>query len=320
MSASDAVTAVTSRSTEGAGREAGQVTVRVPATSANLGPGFDSFGLALARYDQVSARCIDGDLLVEVDGVGAGDVPRTAQHLVVRAITTAFAAVGHPVPGLHLRCHNTIAHGGGLGSSAAAIVAGLLLGRELAGASAHLAGTGLTDDDILTLATEMEGHPDNVAPALTGGFTIAVAGADGRPVVVRRTVHPDIRAVVFTAAQSCSTRHARGLLPASVPHADAAANAAAAGLLVHALTADPSYLLLATRDRLHQHYRAPAIPDSARLLADLRDAGVAAVISGAGPSVLALVTEPLELGRWERPGFEAAEVAISACGAQLGIG
>ena len=175
----------------------------------------------------------------------------------------------------------------------------------------------LTDADLLALAAEMEGHPDNVAPALLGGFTVAVTDPDGRPVVARLVVHPDVRVVVFTAHHSSSTKHSRVLLPASVPHRDAAANAASAGLLVHALTTEPSYLLLATRDRLHQHYRASAMPDSARLLDELRAAGIAAVVSGAGPSVLALVTEPMDLARWQRPGFDVAEITVCTSGAQL---
>lgn len=292
----------------------GFVTVRVPATSANLGPGFDSFGLALARYDEVTVCRTDGGLVVEVVGVGADEVPLTAEHLVVRAIARAFAAVGEPLPGLHLRCVNCIPHGGGLGSSASAIVAGLLLGREL------MVDGGcprLTDDEVLGLATELEGHPDNVAAALFGGFTMAFVEDGGRPIAVRREVHPDVRVIVFSALQASSTKHTRGMLPTMVPHADASANAAAAGLLVHALTADPSYLLPATRDRLHQRYRAPAMPDSARLVADLRQAGFPAVISGAGPSVIALVSGPIELGVWHRPGFEVAEVDVCPHGAKI---
>src|SRR6478735_9622551 len=293
---------------------AGSVTVRVPATSANLGPGFDSFGLALASYDEVAACRIERGLVVQVTGVGADEVPLTAQHLVVRSIGTAFTAVGEQLPGLQLRCANRIPHGGGLGSSAAATVAGLLLGRELIVSGG---GRRLSDDEVLALGAAMEGHPDNVAPALYGGFTLAYSGADGRPIAVRREVHPDIRVVVFSAHQASSTHHTRGLLPAMVPHADAAANAAAAGLLVHALTVDPSHLLPATRDRLHQDYRAPAMPASAELVADLRAAGIAAVISGAGPSVIALVTDEIDLIRWARPGFEAAEVDVCTRGAQI---
>ena len=293
---------------------ADHITVRVPATSANLGPGFDSFGLALARYDEVSVSLRAAGLLVEVEGVGADEVPLTDEHLVVRAMARAFAEVGEPLPGIHLKCVNCIPHGGGLGSSASAIVAGLLLGREL------LARTGsrrLTDDEVLGLANQMEGHPDNVAPALFGGFTLAFLDDDGRPVAVRRQVHPDVRVVVFSAHQASSTHHTRGLLPAMVPHADASANAAAAGLLVHALTVDPAYLLPATRDRLHQDYRAPAMPDSARLVTELRGKGIAAVISGAGPSVIALVTGSMDIEHWRRPGFEVDEVAVCTTGAQV---
>ena len=296
------------------GRAGSGFTIRVPATSANLGPGFDSFGLALARYDEVTGHLRESGLLIEVAGVGEGEVPLTHEHLVVRAVARAFESVGESLPGLALSCRNCIPHGGGLGSSAAAIVAGVLLGRELI---ADVGGRRLSDDDVLTLANDMEGHPDNVAPALLGGFTLAFLDPAGRPVAVRREVHPDIRVVVFSAHQSSSTQHTRGLLPAMVPHADASANAAAAGLLVHAITVDPSFLLPATRDRLHQDYRAPSMPESARLVAELRLARVAAVISGAGPSVIALVTGQFELDDWRRPGFEAAEVAVCADGAQI---
>ena len=290
------------------------VTVRVPATSANLGPGFDSFGLALAGYDVVTACRTDGGLLVEVAGVGAGEVPLTHEHLVVRAVRTAFDAAGRPMPGLRLSCVNCIPHGGGLGSSAAATVAGLLLGRELL---VQTGGPRLSDDAVLALGTGMEGHPDNVAPALFGGFTLAFFDEAGRPAAIRRDVHPGVRVVVFSAHQSSSTYHTRGLLPALVPHADASANAAAAGLLVHALTTDPAYLLPATRDRLHQEYRAPAMPESARLVAELRAAGLAAVISGAGPSVIALVTGPISLDDWRRPGFEVADIDVCTNGAEI---
>ncbi len=292
------------------------VTVRVPATSANLGPGFDSFGLALARYDEVTARATDSGLLVEVVGVGVGEVPLTHEHLVVRAIAAVFELAGHPLPGLHLRCVNCIPHGGGLGSSAAAIVAGVLLGRELLSGSA-VDPPLLTDQDLFALATRMERHPDNVAPALFGGLTLSYLGADGRPVAARPAVHPDVKVVVFSAHRASSTEHSRRLLPATVPHADASANAAAAGLLVHALTTDPSFLLPATADRLHQQYRASAMPESAALVAELRAAGIAAVISGAGPSVIALSAEPIRLQDWERAGFDLAHVEVCTTGATI---
>lgn len=289
-------------------------TVRVPATSANLGPGFDSFGLALARYDEVSVCRTDGPLEVVVSGFGAGDVPLDERHLVVRAMVEAYHAAGASLPGIRLTCVNRIPHGGGLGSSASAIVAGLLLGRALVVADG---GPGLSDKTVLALGTAMEGHPDNVAPALFGGFTLAFTDDAGQPVAVRRAVHPDIRVVVFAAEESSSTHHTRGLLPATVPHADASANAAAAALLVHALTTDPSFLMPATRDRLHQHYRAAAMPASARLMAQLRETGAAAVISGAGPSVIALVTGDFDVNRWRRPGFQVDFVPVCTSGAQV---
>ncbi|MGS0684227.1 homoserine kinase [Nakamurella sp. GG22] len=295
----------------------GAVTVRVPATSANLGPGFDSFGLALARYDEVTAAATESGLLVEVVGVGAGEVPLTHEHLVVRAVAAVFELAGHPLPGLHLRCVNCIPHGGGLGSSAAAIVAGVLLGRELLAGAVPQPAERPTDQDLFALATRMEGHPDNVAPALFGGLTLSYLGADGCPVAARPAVHPDVKVVVFSAHRASSTEHSRRLLPATVPHADASANAAAAGLLVHALTADPSFLLPATEDRLHQQYRAAAMPESAALVAELRAAGIAAVISGAGPSVLALSTEPIRLQDWERTGFDLAHVDVCTTGATI---
>ena len=295
---------------------AGEVTVRVPATAANLGPGYDCFGLALQRYDVVTAAVRPAGVRVDVEGVGAGEVPMDATHLVIRAMSRAWQAVGLELPPVWLRCHNAIPHGGGQGSSAAAIVAGLLLGQGLLPADAPP----LSRDDVLQLGTEMEGHPDNVAPALLGGFTLAWCGEDGAAGAVRREVHPDVRAVMFTAAESSLTHHARALLPAAVPHADAAANVAAAALLVHALTTDPGYLLEATRDRLHQPYRAASMPATTRLLTELRGAGVAAVVSGAGPSVLALTTTDLPADIAAGAGFQSAELPVCTTGATVTLG
>lgn len=283
-----------------------RVRIRVPATSANLGPGYDCFGLALARHDEVIAQRTAGGLRLAVAGVGADTVPRTIEHLVLRSAAAGFAVMDEPLPGLDVKCTNTIPHGGGLGSSAAAIVAGLLLARGLTADGANR----LSDSALLDLASRLEGHPDNVAATLLGGFTLAWLGDDGRARAVRRDVHPAVRVVVFTARQSSATEHARAALPATVPYADAAANVARAALLVHALTTDPALLFDATQDRLHQSYRGPGHPVSAVLLDDLRAAGIAAVISGAGPSVLALTTEPLDPDRWARDGFAMAEVAV----------
>ena len=261
--------------------------MRVPASSANLGPGFDALGLALSLSDEVEVRVVPSGLHIDVSGEGAADVTDAEEaHLIVRAMRAAFEDLGSgQPPGLALRCVNRIPHGRGLGSSAAAIVAGVLAARALAGAAAG-------PDEALPLASALEGHPDNVAPCLYGGLTIAwlAESPAGAARAVRLEPAAGIVPVVFIAAEPVSTEAARGLLPARVAHADAAWNAGRAALLVAALTACPGALLDATEDRLHQHYRAPAMPATRDLVGRLRAAGVPAVVSGAGPSVLAFLT------------------------------
>jgi homoserine kinase len=286
------------------------VRVRVPATSANLGPGFDALGLALGLHDEVTASVgPEPGLQVVVTGEGAADVPRDERHLVVRAFRAAeqrWGAVGGG--GLRLDCVNRIPHARGLGSSAAAIVAGVLAARALAGATVPV-------DEVLRLATEIEGHPDNVAACLFGGVTVAWTESTGAR-AARVEPSPDLDPVVLIPATTASTQAVRRLLPGTVPHADAAANAGRAALLVHALATDPSLLLPATEDRLHQPYRAPAMPDSADLVARLRAGGTAAVVSGAGPTVLALArsgadVEPPPAGwRVLRPGLDGSGAAV----------
>jgi homoserine kinase len=260
------------------------VVIRTPATSANLGPGFDTFGLALARYDHVEARITGTGVVVEVAGEGFGELPGDGSHLVARAMAAAFARLGEQPAGVLVRCRNAIPQARGLGSSSAAIIGGILAARALAVDGAAR----LDDAAVLALATELEGHPDNVAPCLLGGFTIAwLENGVGR--AVRLTPSPEVVPVVYVPAERGFTAQARAALPRDVPHADAAFNAARAALLVHALTADPDLLLSATEDRLHQPYRAAEMRQSADLVADLRTAGIPAVISGAGPTVLALL-------------------------------
>jgi homoserine kinase len=264
---------------------AAPVRVRVPATSANLGPGFDSFGLALGRYDDVVVRVTDGGLRVDIAGEGAASLPRDESHLVVRALRAGFDLLGGQPRGLEIVCANRIPHRRGLGSSAAAIVCGLVAARALAvGGMERVA-----DERLLDVATEIEGHPDNVAACLYGGFTITWQ-ANGRPQVLRLDPSPEVVPLLFISPDELSTEKARGLLPESVPHADAADNAARAALLGQALTSRPDLLFAGTEDRLHQDYRAPAMPDSYELVQRLRSAGLAAVVSGAGPTVLVLAT------------------------------
>lgn len=341
----------------------GPVTVRPPATSANLGPGFDAFGLALELRDEVVVEVLDEPGLgVEVVGEGAHEVPLDERHLLVRALRTGFDALGGQPAGLRVRCRNHIPHGRGLGSSSAAICAGLTAARALVEGGESV----LDDDALLDLATRIEGHPDNVAPALRGGLTVAwleqgterdgragqddgaeqdsartAAAADRqatdpavrpgdraqerhrqaveqdnqaapdnqtahnrqtgqmRAFALRLEPDPAVGAVAFIPPNRLATEVARGLLPDRVPHRDAAFNAGRAGLLVAALTApelNPHHraelLHAATRDRLHQDYRAAAMPDSAALIRQLRADGFAAFVSGAGPTVLVLTVGP----------------------------
>lgn len=259
------------------------VRVRVPATSANLGPGFDSLGLALGVFDDLEVRALGSSgVTVEVDGEGAHEVPDGETNLVVRAVRLALDHAGAPQTGLHLRCTNRIPHGRGLGSSAAAVVSGIFAARGL------IADPDALDDAVaLRLATELEGHPDNAAAAILGGATIAWTQQDG-PRAVRVATHPDLVPVVLVPSARLATARARGVLPVAVPHADAAFAAGRAALLVEALARRPDLLFPATEDRLHQRYRAAVMSDTLALIDALRARGVAAVVSGAGPSVLAL--------------------------------
>lgn len=260
------------------------VRVRTPATSANLGPGFDALGLALSLHDEVEVTAGFGGpatpVEVTVDGEGAGSVPLDERHLVVRSLRAAFAELGEQPSVLRLRCRNALPHGRGLGSSAAAIVGGVVAARALTGLTTH--------DDALAAADRIEGHPDNVAACLLGGLTVAWRDDSGAARATRVDVHPDVAPVVCVPSFEVSTEKARGLLPETVPHADAAANAGRAALLVHALGKRPDLLLDATADRLHQHYREPAMPATYALVTALRAQGLAAVVSGAGPTVLVL--------------------------------
>lgn len=299
--------------------------VRVPATSANLGPGFDALGLALALHDEVTAEVTTGGITVSVTGEGAGDLPGDDRHLVVRAMRATFDALGAAPPGLLVTCHNRIPQARGLGSSSAAIVAGVLLARALVTGIAvpppdtpipppDAAAQRLDDDAVLALAARLEGHPDNVAPCLQGGATIAwTSGSAAR--AVRLVPAPEIRPVVFVPAERGLTATARAALPRTVPHGDAAHAAGRAALLVHALTSAPDLLFEATEDRLHQSYRAPGMPAATALLERLRGAGVAAVLSGAGPSVLAL--SPVPAGFDPGAGVVGRQLEVDSAGAVL---
>ncbi len=279
--------------------------VRVPATSGNLGPGFDSMGMAHNLWDDVSVRVTgtldDGNeeipsALVHVRGEGADVLPTDESHLIVRALRHALNFVGAEQPRVELTCENGIFQGRGLGSSAAATVAGLLLARELIEDP-----QALDSFVVLQLATEFEGHPDNAAPAIFGGAVVAWIDDDGAQ-SVPISVHENIRTTLLIPDTELLTEEARSVLPAQVPHKDAAFNASRTALLVLALEHHPEYLLRATEEKLHQGYRADSMRASANAMAELREAGWPAVVSGAGPSLLVFA----ELNERTRERMEAA--------------
>jgi homoserine kinase len=251
---------------------------------------------------------------VVVDGEGAGRLPLDERHLVVRALRATFDRLGGQPSGLALHCTNRIPQSRGLGSSSAAIVAAVVAARALVDGGDEL----LDAQGALALADELEGHPDNVAACLHGGVTFAWSTPDG-PRVVRLDAAAELAPVAFVPATTSSTAQVRGLLPPSVPYADAVLNASRAALLPLALTRDPSLLLAATEDRLHQGYRAPAMPATAALVAELRAHGVPAVVSGAGPTVLALTTreDRAAVADPARPGWSVRPLDVEPRGARV---
>lgn len=285
--------------------------VNVAASSANLGPGFDCLGLALGIYDTVTVTVADDGVCVEVAGEAADDVPRDASHLVARAVIRGLEFAGVSAPGLKLECANVIPHSRGLGSSAAAVVGGLAAASALIAADGRRAA--LTEAELVQLSGEFEGHPDNAAASVLGGAVVTWMDDEGGYFARRVHLHPAITATAFVPKTESSTSVTRGLLPDDVPRTDAIFNLSRSALAVVALTSDPSCLMAATADRLHQDYRAPAMPETHELVVGLRARGHAAAVSGAGPSVLVLGTAPLGAAEAElaaAAGFTMTPVAI----------
>ena len=281
--------------------EGDAVRVRVPASTANLGPGFDSMGLAVGLWDTYDVRLTDGEDAAEsVVGEGSSQVPRDGRHLVIRSMRHAWQVLGVAAPvGISLSAINSVPHSRGLGSSATAIVGGV-------SAALALARPGELDlATVADIASDLEGHPDNATASVYGGCTLSWPADDSASghstCTVRPRLHPDVDLQVWVPNQELSTALARSVLPAHVPLADAARNSARVGLLVHALTADPAQLLAATRDYLHQQARRESYADSMALVDRLRADGQAAVISGAGPTVVVL---------GERSGLDAIDTAV----------
>lgn len=295
--------------------------VQVPASSANLGPGFDAFGLALAMHDRYVAQVLDDSILdIDVTGEGADEVPRNEKNLLVKAMYKGFDFLGGRPKGLAIRALNVNPHGRGLGSSASAIVGGLVLARALVlNGEDHM-----SDIQLLSLATDMEGHPDNVSASLFGGATISwfeVEKHKSSAHCIHLNVDPRIQAMAYIPSKALATSKARKMLPETIPFADAVRNTTNAAVMSHALTTRPDLLFVATEDFLHQSYRAEAMPESYALVQKLRGAGIAAFISGAGPTVLALHTadqrEVEELKLAGGKAFEATPLEIASRGAVL---
>lgn len=296
------------------------VRVRVPATSANLGPGFDTLGIALSYYDDLEVTATKpGNISVEVSGEGEGQVPLDESHLVVRAILETFKRLGIKAPGLALKAVNRIPHGRGMGSSGAAVVSGIMAAKGLLKGIAEV-----SDKMMLDLATEFENHPDNVAPALFGGLSIAWEDESG-PHTKKLSVHRGVSPLVLVPSTKMSTELARSMQPESVPHADAVFNVSRSALLVAAMVSSPELLLAATEDKLHQNYRAAAMPETDQLIQLLRAEGHAAVVSGAGPSVLVLASDPgqrlraKELVEKKYPNWQPLLLAVDNKGATLEV-
>jgi homoserine kinase len=289
--------------------------ISVPATSANIGPGFDCLGIALEMRDRYAAQILDDATFdVDVSGEGADEVKKDGKNLVIRAMMAGFEFMGNKPKGIALRSLNVIPHGRGLGSSASAIVGGLALARSLVLTGEQY----MSDEDLITLATELEGHPDNVAAAFYGGATIAWS-ENGVGRAVNLTVDPRIKAMLLVPDNQVATAKARKLLPESVSHQDAVLNSTRTALLVHALAERPDLLLTATADLLHQSYRSEAMPKSIALIEKLRGAGVAAVLSGAGPSVMILYSgDEGEIDQIPSlaTGFTAMKLAIAKKGVE----
>ena len=293
------------------------VEVRIPATSANLGPGFDTFGMALSYYDEYRVEEISSGVEVHISGEGEADTPLDDTNLIVKTMAWVFQKVGVKLPGLKLSCQNNIPHGRGMGSSGAAVAGGVMLAAGLLSDTHQF-----SEQQLLEFATDIEGHPDNVAPALFGGLTIA--WVDGKtPYHKKLAVHRGLSPIVFVPPHQMSTKLARSLQPDSVPHTDAVFNVSRSALLVAALTQSPELMMAATEDRLHQNYRASAMPETSELIGLLRAKGHPAVVSGAGPSVLVLEDDPakrllaIELAAKKFPSWRALTLAVDTKGASV---
>jgi homoserine kinase len=283
------------------------VTVKIPATT---------LGMALSFYDSYEAEVVSSGLEISVSGEGVGDIPLDESNLIYKSLALVFNKLGKKVPGLKIRCENNIPHGRGMGSSGAAVAGGIMLAAGILQDEIEI-----SEQQLLGFATELEGHPDNVAPALFGGLTIAWVEEDGVPRHKKLTVHRGVSPLVLVPPHQMSTKLARSLQPESVPHTDAVFNVSRSALLVAALTQSPELMLAATEDRLHQSYRSSAMPETSALIK--KDHEHPAVVSGAGPSVLVLEDDPakrmaaIALVESSFPDWRVLALAVDVKGASL---
>jgi homoserine kinase len=285
-----------------------RVHVRVPATSANLGPGFDALGLALALYNEVTASEAD-TVSVTIEGEGAGRLSMGAENVVARAVRHAYDAAGRPFKGVALTCVNRVPTARGLGSSAAAWVGGLVAGNALLGGP-------LSREALLALAARAEGHPDNVTAALLGGLTVSCALGEGRIAAISLPVPGAVRWVVLVPETTSATAEARAVLPPTYSRADAVFNVQRVSLLLAALQSGRFDLLgAALDDRIHQPYRLRLFPWMTAVADAARAAGaLGCVLSGAGPSLLAAVRDDADVvARSMEGALAAAGVRGRAC-------
>ena len=259
------------------------VKVKVPATSANMGAGFDCLGVALGLYNYVEAEETDNGLVIDIKDSTADYLPGNERNLVYRSMKTLFDEVGYTAKGLHLVQKNDIPVTRGLGSSSAGIVGGLLAANEISKAD-------LSRDEILAISARIEGHPDNVAPAIMGGMTVNVTDF-GKIKYVRTDVPEDLMFAAFVPEFTLSTKKARGVLPKTVSVRDAVFNMGRSALLMSSImTGKYENIRAATADKLHQRYRKKFIPNIDDVFkAAYRADALGVYLSGAGPAVVAII-------------------------------
>ena len=264
------------------------IDLKVPATTANLGPGFDTLGMGLDFYNEIQVKEIDSGLQIEIEGEGSNQLSTTEDNLIYQAMDELFTRVGYKPQGIYIKAINKIPLSRGLGSSAAAIVGGLLAANELVGHKFSIS-------ELVTLATEIEGHPDNVSPALLGGVVVSNCKSDSQDVIYEKIAAPRLKIVVCIPDYELSTAKARAVLPKQIDFDDVVFNVSHMGMLLTGLLKqDYEIIKEGLRDRLHQPYREKLLPGFKKIRTELKSKALGIVLSGSGPTVIALTLEEEE--------------------------